>query len=180
MPDEMASLSPETKAVTDIVTLTESQQVVNAKRKAWVKLRGITVDEPGFTAKLGRIDLCFRKKGILGWYNGKMKSESYIETGEARPPLLNAPRSYYMWGAMDKHSPHKYLIATRPIGYTSHYGTETFFFECDADDPTYSFTGKITTNIDNLLDMNNGVSFWEELVDLFNGNLPQIVVGINF
>lgn len=158
-----------TKAFTDMVTLSLEKQDVNSKRKAWITLRGIAIDQINFTGKVGRIDLCFRKKGFLGWYNGRMTSESYVITGYANPPSTEAYRGYYLGGPKTtEYSPHKYAVAIRPLSATSsNYGVHTFYFECGADDMEYSFTGKFTTNVDALLNMNNGTGVGEDLVSAF-------------
>lgn len=158
-----------TKAFTDVVTLTLEKQNVNSKRKAWITLRGIAIDQIEFSGKVGRIDLCFRKKGFLGWYNGQMTSRSYVITGYAPAPSTEAYRAYYLGGPkITEYSPHKYCVAIRPLSATSsNFGAHTFYFECGEDDITYSFTGKFTTNVDALLNMNNGTGVGENLASAF-------------
>lgn len=159
MPEYESPVNSETKAFSDFVTLTENRQVVNAKRKAWITRRGINYPEA--SVKIGRVDLCFRKKGILGWYNGKMISRSYTRTKGFAPGQYI--KHYHPFFINDS-SPHRYIAATRPINATSsNYGIQTLFFECGEDEPAYSFTGSFTLDIDALLDLTNGPGFWETL-----------------
>lgn len=142
-----------TKALSDKYQLTEEKQQINDKRKAWVTLRGYVADE--LRQKIGRVDLCFRKKGVLGWYNGKMESSSYM--------IINGLRYDYEVSA-NSASPHRYIAAWRGMHETtSHLGTKRIGFECGNDEPAYSFTGWIDVDLDALLDKNNGPGFWESL-----------------
>ncbi|MBR0256030.1 MAG: hypothetical protein IJQ69_08930 [Bacteroidales bacterium] len=149
-----------TRAISDIAYLTLEKQIVNEKRKAWITLRGIADNENN--VKIGRVDLCFRKKGILGWYNGMMSSTSYYyDHGNHK--------IYYPGGTKNlEYSPHKYGVAARPLSATtSNLGSETFYFECDTD-PVYSFTGVYAVDMDALLDLDNGTGFWEDVAGFFN------------
>lgn len=158
MPEYEYLANPETKAFSDIVTLTEDRQTVNAKRKAWITRRGIKFHEA--SAKIGRVDLCFRKKGFLGWYNGKMISRSYSMTRSFSGAFRKEYHPFYF----NDNSPHRYVAAFRPIeATTSNFGVKTLFFECGEDEPEYSFTGSFTLNLDALLDLNNGPGFWESI-----------------
>lgn len=185
MPDDETLSNPSTKALSDIVVLTTSKQEVNSKRKAWIKRRGIVADTDFGSGKFGRLDLCFRKKGWLGWYNGSISSRSYIIN---RVPGFNGPNSYtdvkvyHIGGAIvDKSSPHRYVVASRPADATSsNFGVKTFYFECDYEDNTYSFTGKYTTDVDALLDLDNGVSFWEDVAAFFTGVPITFTLGYSF
>ena len=172
MPEYEDLLSPETKSLSDYITLTEEKQTVNPKRKAWVTLRGISITDPMFMAKIGRVDLCYRKKGILGWYNGKMTSESFIMVGSNRIAYNGGKKNL-------EYSPHKYVVATRPLSASSsNYGTQTFYFDCGEDDPDYMFYAKFTTNVDNLLDKNNGTGIGEDIAAFFNGT--SVIFGISY
>ena len=172
MPEYENLLSPETKSLSDYITLTEEKQTVNPKRKAWVTLRGISITDPMFMAKIGRVDLCYRKKGILGWYNGKMTSESFIMVGSNRIAYNGGKKNL-------EYSPHKYVVATRPLSASSsNYGTQTFYFDCGEDDPDYMFYAKFTTNVDNLLDKNNGTGIGEDIAAFFNGT--SVIFGISY
>lgn len=173
IPDKIASLNDvSTRAFTDMKTLTLDKQNINSKRKAWITLRGIKL--PDYGAKIGRVDLCFRKKGVLGWYNGMMTSESYIKQDGKRIP--------YNGGIKDKeYSPHKYTVAARPISMTSsNYGKATFYFECGADDLDYSFTGVFSTDVDALLDMNNGTGIGEDIANLFKNGYVEFSFAYRF
>ena len=157
MPEYNTLANSETKAFSDFVTLTEERQNVNSKRKAWITRRGI--DYPEASVKIGRVDLCFRKKGILGWYNGKMISRSYTLSAGFSPGEY--AKHYHPFYINDS-SPHRYIAQWRPINATtSNFGVRTLFFECGEDEPAYSFTGRFTLSIDALLDLTNGPGFWE-------------------
>lgn len=161
MPEYDDSDNEETKSFSDYFTLTEDRQNVNSKRKAWITLRGI--EFPEAAAKIGRVDLCFRKKGILGWYNGKMTSRSYT-LGQDINFDGRRVKHYHPYYVHEDYSPHHYVAAYRPINATSsNFGTHILYFECGEDEPEYSFTGLFTVNVDALLDMNNGPGFWESL-----------------
>lgn len=57
------------------VILTTSKETINSRRMMWVTLRGIEKDVFNLTyakVKDARVDFCWRKKGTLGWYNGKL------------------------------------------------------------------------------------------------------------
>lgn len=169
MPDASVD-GVQTKA--GMVTLTLDKQKINKKRQAWITLRGINVRDGALQAKVGRVDLCYRKKGALGWYNGKMSSKSYI--------IINGKRAYYNGGTKNlEYSPHKYSVAARPINATtSNFGVQTFYFECFADDIEYNFDAKFTTDVDALLDMNNGTGPGEDIVAFIKGG--NIKFGISF
>ena len=170
MPEYENLTSPETKALSDFVTLTEEKQTINSKRKAWITLRGVAIDDIQFQGKVGRVDLCFRKKGVLGWYNGQLTSKSYVITGHAPAPSTEVYKSYYIGGAKElEYSPHKYVVAIRPLSATSSsFGTRTFYFEFGLEDLTYSFTGTFMTDVDALLAMNNGAGVGEDLASAFS------------
>ena len=157
MPEYDNLAGPGTKALSDFVTLTEEKQTINSKRKAWITRRGI--EYPEACAKIGRVDLCFRKKGALGWYNGKMISRSYTRSAGFNPGEY--AKHYHPFYINDS-SPHRYIAKWRPINATtSNFGVQTLFFECGEDEPAYSFTGSFTLNIDDLLNLTNGPGFWE-------------------
>lgn len=160
MPEASAEMI-QTKAPTlpvNYFILTLDKQTVNKKRQAWITLRGINVREETFQAKIGRVDLCYRKKGALGWYNGKMSSYSYM--------FRNDIQYYYDGGPKNlEYSPHKYSVASRPINATSsNFGVQTYYFHCYADDTEYNFDAKFTTDVDALLDKNNGTGIGEDAV----------------
>lgn len=174
MPEASAEMI-QTKAPTlpvNYFILTLDKQTVNKKRQAWITLRGINVREETFQAKIGRVDLCYRKKGALGWYNGKMSSYSYM--------FRNDIQYYYDGGPKNlEYSPHKYSVAARPINATSsNYGVQTFYFYCYADDTENNFDAKFTTDVDALLDMNNGTGIGEDIVAFIKGG--NIKFGISF
>lgn len=164
-----------TRAFTDMKILdTSDKQKMNAKRKAWVTLRGIKDNEGNV---LGRVDLCFRKKGAIHWYNGKMTSTSYyIEGGN---------RVYYRDGFKElEYSPHKYYVAYKASNDKGQVlGSKTFYFECGHDYPKYSFTGIHTCNLDALLRQNNGTGFGEDFAAFLKKNwflLPVVGVVLIF
>ena len=81
---------------------------------------------------------------------------------------------------VDKASPHKYLVAARLEGSNELLGSDTFYFETDYEDNTYSFTGRFPENLDALLDLNNGLDFWEQLGQFFSGTAGAFYIGFNF
>lgn len=169
MPEETMSEIVSTKSLNETKILTLNQQTINNKRKAWITLRGIAINDIQFQGKVGRVDLCFRKKGILGWYNGQLTSESYVITGYAPAPSTEVYTADYIGGAKTlEYSPHKYVVAIRPLtATTSNFGTRTFYFRFGLEDLTYSFTGEFTTNVDALLAKNNGTGIGEDLASAF-------------
>ena len=171
MPEEDVVELPETRASSSAFRLTLDKQDVNKKRRAWITRRGITIDD----MKFGRLDLCFRKKGLLGWYNGTMTSNSYIIE---RMPGFGSTIERKIWynggGKLEEYSPHKYYVACRPASdESSSYGVRDFYFECDSD-PTYNFTAYYTADVDALLDLNNGTGFWEDVAAFFSGKSATI------
>lgn len=164
MPEEDVVGLPETRAAVSAFRLTlDKQEVPNKKRKAWITRRGITIDN----MKFGRLDLCFRKKGVIGWYNGTMTSNSYI----VDYPGFGAVRKiwYNGGGKIEEYSPHKYYVACRSVDDTdSSFGVKDIYFECDKD-PKSNFTAYYTADVDALLDLNNGTGFWEDVAAFFSG-----------
>lgn len=174
MPEKDAvNEDPTTRAFTDMKYLgTEEKDKMNDKRKAWITLRGIKDDKGG---KIGRVDLCFRKKGVIGWYNGQMTSISYVMEGNKR---VN-----YNGGMKDlEYSPHKYSVAYRAKNNNGErFGYKTFYFECGHDYPKYSFTGIFGTDVDALVNKDNGTGTGEDIAAFFKDHPFLIpVVGIIF
>lgn len=180
MPEYEDGYNVTTKTLSDVYTLTVNKQEINSKRKAWITRRGILLDTDLFgLVKYGRLDLCFRKKGILGWYNGKLSSRLYVIRPDHFGPSF--VKHYSEIGPyVDKASPHKYLVAARLEGSNELLGSDTFYFETDYEDNTYSFTGRFPENLDALLDLNNGLDFWEQLGQFFSGTAGAFYIGFNF
>ncbi|ULB34959.1 MULTISPECIES: hypothetical protein [Proteiniphilum] len=182
MPEyENTDENPSTRAFTDIKYLTLSKEKMNKKRKAWITLRGIEVSDKkskdGSKVKLGRVDLCFRKKGAVHWYNGKMTSRGYGYTKEGyRRPIKSQELKEL------EYSPHKYYVSASRYYQTINPSELDYLkleFRCGEDYPKYSFTGFYTVDINHLMSLNNGTGFGEDLASfLVNWGLWLIPVAV--
>jgi hypothetical protein len=153
----------------------------NKKRKAWITLRGIEVSDKnskdGSKVKLGRVDLCFRKKGAVHWYNGKMTSRGYwYSTNGVRTPITSQGLKEL------EYSPHKYYVSASRYYQTikpSEVDKIKLEFACGEDYPKYSFTGIYTVDINHLMSLDNGTGFGEDLASfLVNWGLWLIPVAV--
>ncbi len=181
MPEESLDGAPETRAYSGYEQLTLDKKQFNKKRKAWITLRGIVVDTPLGEAKFGRVDLCFRKKGLLGWYNGEIDSRSYLIRPNPQHMVI-LDKIYYAGGPkIDEYSPHKYVVASRPASATSSsFGRKTLYFDVDYNDSDYAFNAYYDVDIDALLNMNNGTGFGEDIASLFNSVTYNFGFGFHY
>lgn len=173
--------NPNTRAFTDIKYLTLDKENMNKKRKAWITLRGIEVSDKnskdGSKVKLGRVDLCFRKKGAVHWYNGKMTSRGYwYSTNGVRTSITSQGLKEL------EYSPHKYYVSASRYYQTikpSEVDKIKLEFACGEDYPKYSFTGIYTVDINHLMSLDNGTGFGEDLASfLVNWGLWLIPVAV--
>ncbi len=136
------------------VVLTTSKQKINSKRKAWLTLRSGIKD--GKTDKnLGRVDLCFRKKGILGWYNGEVSSYGYLIKDETTVTLDHK---------VDEYSPHKFIVFSADddeLNILKNNKFDPVEFRVVFDYTGYGFVGTYDLDMQSLAKLENGLGFIE-------------------
>lgn len=146
------------------VTLTSSKQTINSKRKAWLTYRGYVQGKN----KVARIDVCFRKKGVLGWYNGRLTSYGGLSF---EAPFQELSLSSYD-AKLDEYSPHKYFIISAPKDEVNKFYADlngkvkipcTFSVDFDIFDQNNRFIGVANTDYVHLAGLNTGNGFVESI-----------------
>lgn len=151
------------------VILTTSKKTVNSKRKMWVTPRGIEKKvSPGIWLKDGRVDFCWRKKGKLGWYNGKLYGyPTFVIKNKTKFPL---ERKY-------EYSPMKFTVIREYAAFVNVFPDDTpldMYVRFESDERYADFIAMYPANLKQLLLKNNGDGFWEN----FSGMLKTAVTKI--
>lgn len=182
IPDETGTVSLRALPINNVIdptipyyrALTEVKKDITSKRKMWVTVRGIERNAPNnlpFTKiKEARIDVCFRKKGALGWYNGKLYGY---------PMIVDLNKTKYTLDRKYEYSPMKFTVmmefTARLNDFPSHSPLDLYVrFESDQKD--HDFTAVYPANLKQILQLNNGDGFWESL----SGLLKKAVVTYGF
>lgn len=146
------------------VVLTTSKVTYNSRRMMWVTLRGLQENfdkNPNIKVKVARIDVCWRKKGWLGWYNGKLYGYPTIVTmNKAKFPL---DKKY-------EYSPMKFVVMKEYTSYVSQFPANSpldLYIRFESKEKYADFTAVYPANLKKILELNNGAGDWERFVGMF-------------
>lgn len=181
IPNETETVSLQALPINNVIdptipyyrALTEVKQDITSKRKMWVTVRGIEGNDSKVTfdkIKYARIDVCFRKKGTLGWYNGKLYGY---------PMIVDLNKTRYNLERKYEYSPMKFTvmaeIRSRVYAFPDHSPLDLYVrFESDQKD--HDFTAVYPANLKQILQLNNGDGFWEQI----SGLLKKAVISYGF
>lgn len=104
---------------------------------------------------LARVDVCFRKKGWVGWYNGKITSDARLSKGQ---------KSIYLETKLEEYSPHKYLVLSSDdatLEVLKNTPVPPVEFKVNFDRGKYAFTGVAQVDYNKLAKLQNGLGFIE-------------------
>ena len=136
----------------------------------WVTIRGIEKELPGLPfakVKEARVDFCFRKKGKLGWYNGKLYGYPTIVTLDKEKFPLD--RKY-------EYSPMKFPImrefSVKVNNFPNHSPLD-IYVRFESKETYADFTAVYPANVKKILELNNGDGFWESFSKTFKKALEK-------
>ena len=149
--------------------LTISKRKINSKRRMWVTIRGIVNSEyPHFPFKQARIDVCWRKKGAVAWYNGKL---------HGHPTIVDILGEEYQLDKKYEYSPMKFTVISIPNGLVwrfPQYSPLDLYVRFESDQTRYDFTACYQANLKDILDLNNGDGWFEKFSPAFRDALLKI------
>lgn len=141
------------------VILTTSKKDINSKRRMWVTLRGIekeTMSLPYPTLKEARVDFCFRKKGKLGWYNGKLYGY---------PTIVILDKTQFPLERKYEYSPMKFPVMREFTAKINDFPDKSpldIYIRFESKETYADFTAVYPANLKDILKLNNGDGFWEK------------------
>ena len=140
--------------------LTTSKRKINSKRKMWVTIRGIERESkhhPYLKEKEARIDFCWRKKGKLGWYNGKLYGY---------PTIVDLKKNRYTLDRKYEYSPMKFPVMREFSIEVKNFPDNSpldVYVRFESKEKNHDFTAVYPANLKQILERNNGDGFWETL-----------------
>lgn len=152
---------------------TEEKVNFTSKRKMWVTLRGVKHDAPNHLAYAGqlkeaRIDVCFRKKGKLGWYNGKLYGYPFFIDKDKKKYILD--RKY-------EYSPMRFTAMVEFNSRIHEFPDNSpldLYIRFESDQKDHDFTAVYPANVKQILLLNNGVGGWEKVKGTFKDALIKL------
>lgn len=136
----------------------------------WVTIRGIEKPSdktPITSIKEARVDFCLRKKGKLGWYNGKLYGYSTIVLKDKRHFSLEKKYEY---------SPMKFPIMAEYTCFLGNFPDDSpldMYIRFESKETYADFTAVYPANVKEILLLNNGDGFWENFSRLLLKVLGQ-------
>ncbi len=152
------------------VVLTTSKKEINSKRRMWVTLRGIEKDLfnlPFAKVKEARVDFCWRKKGKLGWYNGKLYGY---------PTIVILDKTQFPLERKYEYSPMKFPVMREFTAKINNFPDNSpldIYIRFESKETYADFTAVYPANLKDILKLNNGDGFWETFSSKFKKALEQ-------